>query len=701
MENKKVTSSALLKLLACLKTQEKKTDQIVYNYVIPELWNIHNYTGSEVINTQSGNILVNPYKFLISLIEDEILPKKQPRKNYSQSIANLNKENNGGDWIKQAVAYSMMPRASAAFDHDRTDKLDESNIYGLKDTGTFVKSLALLPLLKKMGVNLVYMLPIATYTRMYKKGEMGSPYGVKDFYTIDKDLFDPITGDEMTLEEQFKAFVEACHIMGMRVALDYIPRTNARDSMLVLSHPEWFYWINKEDEAIYKTPWVDGVDVLTVPTPEHAKYIYNSKEVLDFIKLFKKNPKSSSPKKWEKILELVKANPDRNHLEIIEEVTGLTVAPAFADVMNDPQPAWTDVTFFRMYLDNPIAAQEFVDSKSTNPYMLFDIAKSSLNPGKKPNKELWDTLAGIIPYYQQEFGIDGMRIDMGHAIPDDLTKLIFKNAREIDPNFCFIAEELQAKRAAVAKELGYNMIIGDGFYMEPRVYEFKAHEFMYNAKDLPIPCFACCETHDTQRVAARNGDRNLARFLTAMNMFIPNTVPFINSAQEVYEFQPMNTGLDCRPNEAYLLDPKDPMYSKLALFDRYAYHYNAEGHFELPDMLEILSEIRNSDLELFTDPSKALPLGFSHMREHGIGFAYVKDNSGSDNIYLVIGHSHVHNAEHITCKIENARYRGQNGNRVAKLIFSTHENPRTVTEFNGDGNLSLWMQPGEVKIIKL
>ena len=31
MENKKVTSSALLKLLACLKTQEKKTDQIVYN----------------------------------------------------------------------------------------------------------------------------------------------------------------------------------------------------------------------------------------------------------------------------------------------------------------------------------------------------------------------------------------------------------------------------------------------------------------------------------------------------------------------------------------------------------------------------------------------------------------------------------------------------------------------------------------------
>ena len=40
--------------------------------------------------------------------------------------------------------------------------------------------------------------------------------------------------------------------------------------------------------------------------------------------------------------------------------------------------------------------------------------------------------------------------------------------------------------------------------------------------------------------------------LTIMNMFMPNGVPFINSGQEVYETQPMNTGLDCRDNEQYM-----------------------------------------------------------------------------------------------------------------------------------------------------
>jgi len=694
-------TSALLKLLNSLKTECENHKDVIYNYAIPELWNIHNYSDSNIIHVPNGDVLVNPYTFLIDLIEDEILSKKKARVNYSKSLSTIKKEKNNGDWIKTAVAYSILPRASAAYDHDRTGTLELTNMYNLKETGTFVKALALLPLLKKMGVTLVYMLPIAEYTRMYKKGEMGSPYGVKDFYHIDPDLFDPITGDLMTVNEQFKAFVEACHILGLRVMLDYIPRTNARDSVLTLTHPEWFYWIKKEDEIKYKTPWVEGVDVLTVPEPKYAKNIYTSPEVIEFIKLFQKDPKSSHPKKWEKILKYINEHPEENSLEIIERETGLTVAPAFADVMNDPQPAWSDVTYFRMYLDNPIAAQEYVD-KSINPYMLFDIAKASLNPGNKPNTELWDTLSGIIPYYQKEFGIDGIRIDMGHALPNDLTALIFKKAKENDPNFCFVAEELQAERAKVAKEIGYNMFIGDGFYHEPRVYEFNYHEFFYTAKNLAIPCFASCETHDTKRATARNGGRNLTRLLTIMNMFTPNTVPFINSGQEIFEEQPINTGLDCLPSDAFILNPNDPMYGKLALFDKYSFHYNCDSHFELPDFLEIVNEIRTSDLETFTNPENAVYLGFAHMREHGVGVGYVvKNKLGEDNLYLIIGHTNVHQAEHITCRIEDARMKAQNNSRHAKIIFSTHEVPRTFTEFNNEGNLHLYMQPGEVKIIKL
>ena len=187
MANKKIC--ALNKLLDSLKAEYQNNKDKIYNYVIPELWNTHNYSDTDTIHTPSGDILVNPYKFLISLIENEILPKKKVRVNYTKSLATINKENNNGDWIKSSVAYSILPRASAAYDHDRTGSLELNNMYNLKDTGTFVKAIALLPLLKKMGVTLVYMLPIAEYTRMYKKGEMGSPYGVKDFYHIDQDLF--------------------------------------------------------------------------------------------------------------------------------------------------------------------------------------------------------------------------------------------------------------------------------------------------------------------------------------------------------------------------------------------------------------------------------------------------------------------------------------------------------------------------------
>ena len=97
------------------------------------------------------------------------------------------------------------------------------------------------------------------------------------------------------------------------------------------------------------------------------------------------------------------------------------------------------------------------------------------------------------------------------------------------------------------------MIIGYGFYQEPRVYEHRTHNFMYESRHLPCPVFAGGETHDTPRLAARDGGRTLSKMLTIMNMFMPNGVPFINSGQEVYETQPMNTGLDCRDYEQYML----------------------------------------------------------------------------------------------------------------------------------------------------
>jgi len=209
--------------------------------------------------------------------------------------------------------------------------------------------------------------------------------------------------------------------------------------------------------------------------------------------------------------------------------------------------------------------------------------------------------------------------------------------------------------------------------------------------------YACGETHDTPRLAARDGGRTLARMLTIMNLFMPNGVPFLNSGQEVYELQPMNTGLDCRPNEAFLLDPKDPYYGRLALFDRYALHYLNPGRWELPDQLAWLGALRREHLDTFTRPEHAFPLGFNSPRDPGIAFGFVEGAS----LFVVVANTDVHNAQYLTVRLEPLREASGNGARKGAQLFSSHGLAREVQDFDHHGNLSMSFQPGEVKILHL
>src|SRR5690554_5542317 len=205
---------------------EKKPNYPI-NYAIPDLFNVNNYTT--LAKTNNGEHLINPYDFLIELLDDLFLKdyKKLPTK--SLSALKGNKFRKGGDWIKKSVVYSMMIRTSTAWDHDRNGFLDENNFYHLKETGTFIKTLMLLPLLLEMGVDAIYLLPISKFSTKNKKGNIGSPYSVSDFFELDPNLADPIVEESLTLDEQFELLVQACHLLGIRVLIDIIPRTNATD----------------------------------------------------------------------------------------------------------------------------------------------------------------------------------------------------------------------------------------------------------------------------------------------------------------------------------------------------------------------------------------------------------------------------------------------------------------------------------------
>jgi glycosidase len=683
-----------------LEVLRNTTDSRTFNYTVPDLWNCFDYQSDHIIHTPSHELMVNPYEFYAGVIEQFILPKAKPNTDYSISLASHHdmpkRGYQPGDWIKESFVYSAMVRASAAWDHDRSGALEDANLYDMPETGSFVKMLALLPLLVKMGVDVLYLLPISKFSRKDKKGELGSPYGVSNFNELDPALKDPLVGDAMTLEEEFQAFVEACHMVGIRVMIDIIPRTNSVDSDLIREHPEWFYWIQADEYEHYRAPRVPEVGKTAIPNLKNMASVYQSTDAIRHLDMFRFDPKTTDPERWTKIKR------KRNLAQAIEQEYNLRVAPAFSDYINDPQPPWSDVTFFRLYLDHPAQTRDFLDDLSRPPYILFDTIKCDMYQGDRPNLELWRKLADIIPSFQRRFGIDGARIDMGHALPDPLLQMIMDNARAIDPDFAFIAEELLPAKSKQAKAAGYNTIVGNGFVMEPRVWEGKLQEFVYKSVDLALPTLALGESHDTPRLAARDGGESLARLLTIVNLFVPNGIPFLNSGQEVYERQPMNTGLDARDNEAFVLDEQDPYYGKLALFDRYQFHYTNARRWELPNILEFLQPIRKSYVKSITNPKRFLPLYAHYENQNFLGLSFYKTSrSNKQNVLLVLANADTWHEHYIKVDIRLLREVTNNTQTEGRLLFSTHEGPRAFTQFLDSNTLDIHLGPGEVKIVEL
>lgn len=673
-------------MLENLEKVKQQHQNETFNYKVPQLWNACNMEGQ---TTFDKAMIVNPYEFYYENIKYIIKGKRN--KNYLKPLSIMQKrEEKDGSWIKSAFAYSSMIRTSAAYDHDSDGYLKQSNLYGLKESGTFMKFILLIPYLKEMGINTIYLLPFFKASDHDKKGEFGSCYAVSDFFSIDPTLKDPML-DEMDVNEECKAFMEACHMNDIRVIIDIIPRTNAIRSQLLEKHPDWFYWITLDGAKAFKAPEIESVPILSVATNEIMEVVYQDEAIQPYLSLFRTDPKTQDASKYQALVEKVKAN-NLDLLDEIEKVYGITVACAFSDQVNDPQPAWSDVTFLRMYLDHPQLASNLLDENQP-PYILYDVAKSNLHPGSVENRELWDMLTSIIPYYQTNFGIDGVRIDMGHALPVKLVDEIIKKAKAIDPDICIIAEELDIRNDKVSYEKGYNMILGNGFSEECRISEHRLHDFFYGARDLACPLFALCETHDTPRVAARKGGKTLAKMLSVMNLFMPNGVAFLNSGQEFYELQPMNLGLDASAKEQFRLDKKDPRYGKLALFDAFHFTYD---EYDLIETLKQVMPIRQDYINEISDVNKSIPAWFNSPEDLGFGAFFKKE----DRAILVVANANLKEDSIYNVQLENVLNELSFYPKQSNEIFSTHSDSKKGY-IESLHHIYIDMKPGEVKIMEI
>ena len=645
------------------------------NYSIPREWLARDYNG--MVKLRGRHIFVEPFEFGSSVVEG-ILSSKEPHVDYLKSLGRIRGEEDNS-WLRSAIVYGSFVRSTTAYPHFEPEFFSDLNSPEYSEPGTLYKMILMLPYLSSMGFDTLYFLPVTSYSDAFKKGTLGSPYSVKDFFAIDERYHDSLL-EGMQVADEFKAFVEAAHIMGIRIVLDFIPRTSARDSFLILQHPEWFYWIDASRLGEYRPPKIASLG-FDQPRVDTLETIYSSEDVRKHLSLFRNPPNVTDPERWVNFSRENSGNPD--FLKDIQSEFGIVTPPGFSDWINDNQPTWDDITFLRLYRDPPVESRKYISSDQP-PYVLFDVIKSSFFPGEEPTVDLWNSLESIMPFYNSEFGVDGARLDMGHALPRELELRIIRKAKEADASFVVIAEELVMGNDEKASRSGYDCILGNTWWMEPRISEGKLKEIVYETlPPLKLPSLASIETPDTPRAVARNYGKRFSRFATVLNFFLPNGITYVNSGQELFEIQPMNLGLDNDEKGRYVLPPSDPFYGKLAFFDNYVLHWNADDN--MIGLISSLSAIKKQNQSVLQ--SEYLKFLFEDDKA-AIGLFYWNGNRG----VLILGNADFSNMKDFYVDLGYHTWKGEHS------VNWSLKNSDQQSRWNVGGNFHISLGPGEIVV---
>lgn len=553
---------------ALRKILKKKPSGSKIPYAVPAIW----LTGRNV-RTSRAILNQNPYKIFLNSV-DFIQGRTQRQKVSGK----------GGSWSRKAIVYNMFVRTTSAFDHNQNGRLDlPVNEYGFRETGSFLKSLAMLPYIQSLGVNTIHLLPVTSIGSDGNKGTLGSPYAIRNPYELDANLSEPNLG--LSAEEEFKAFVEAAHHLGIRVVVEFVFRTAAKDGDWIREHPEWFYWIREEirdrppgshDEESYGSPLFhrDELERIKKSAESHSRY-----DLLpphdSYRSMFTQPPHRDTVRK-----------SDGRYVGTLADGRRVRIPGAFADwPPDDSQPPWGDVTYLKMYVH-----QDF-NYIAYNTIRMYD---ERLTRRENINQELWERIVNIIPYYQRSFGIDGVMIDMGHALPADLKHEMVRKARELDPDFAFWDENFSVNEESVRE--GYNAVIGYQWSDQHHPDRFRRLVERFAGEGFPLPFFATAESHNTPRAAARPGGTKYSRYAWAVGCFLP-AIPFIHSGFEIGEKYPINTGLDFTQEELRAFPSE-----KLPLFSEYAYDWTSKA--EITNWIRAVSRVRARHEKLITDSGK-------------------------------------------------------------------------------------------------
>lgn len=132
------------------------------------------------------------------------------------------------------AAFAKVKATDTYFYSEETEEsavIYEVNIRQYSQEGTFQAFTKDIPILKHLGVQVLWVMPIFPISQTKRKGSLGSYYAVSDFTTVNP---------EFGTVKDVDAMITQAHAHDIAVILDWVPNHTGWDHTWITEHPEWF-----------------------------------------------------------------------------------------------------------------------------------------------------------------------------------------------------------------------------------------------------------------------------------------------------------------------------------------------------------------------------------------------------------------------------------------------------------------------------
>ena len=127
----------------------------------------------------------------------------------------------------------------------------EVNVRQYTEEGTFNAFAKHLPRLKKMGVKILWLMPVTPISLEKRQGSLGSYYACSDYVSINP---------EFGNLDDFKNLVAEAHKLDMKLIIDWVANHTGCDHHWTKEHNDW-YEHNTEGEFVERHGWADVIDL--------------------------------------------------------------------------------------------------------------------------------------------------------------------------------------------------------------------------------------------------------------------------------------------------------------------------------------------------------------------------------------------------------------------------------------------------------